>query len=77
MCLRLGSAFDGNMFLLFNGCCILFGNGKLQNTVFKFGFDLILRDAVADVKTPAHGASVTFPADIVAFLILFMFIKSL
>ena len=68
-------AFNADIFLFFNGRFrSLFRNGKLQSTIFEFGFNVILFYTVAYVEGSGAGATVTFLTDVLAIFVFLVLV---
>lgn len=51
-------------------------NSNLQDTVFKFSFDILLGNCFADIEGSCTLTAVTFTTDINAFIVLFVLVEA-
>ena len=71
------SAFNRYIFISFNLFSCFFRNRKSQNTVLKFCMDIFVFYTITNIEASACAAGITFTADIIAFLVFLVFVKTL
>ena len=72
--LLAGLAFDFDKFLFFHLWLINFRDFQSENSVVKFGFDIVFSNVIADVIAVRNASLIAFFTDIFFILIFFIVI---